>query len=307
MYKELNHFTALRCVEAAARHQSYSAAATELHVTQAAVSQQIRLLERQLGCKLFFRQGRQMRLTEQGQRLALSLSKGFDELVQGLRSIQCEPLNGPLTVTTTQSFATMVLMPNMWKFSLQYPDIVVRVLVSTTLEDVQHGKIDVAIRYGFSEFPSLEQHILFEDKTVPLCSPKLAADIDFSTLESLKQCWLVNYTHSNYWQTWFAEAGLTLDNSYTKWMEVSNLDIALSAVIAGNGICLAPAAQARHYLEQGLLIQPYPISSLPKVRYTLMYDANSPRSKRIRVFKDWLLEIMAGKCKTDFDSLKHSE
>ena len=102
MDKRLNHLNALRTFESAARHQSYSKAAEELFVSQAAVSQQMRQLEQGLQAKLFLRVGRTMQLTQSGEKLFHATSQAFTTLIQGLNSIQCEGIAGDLTVTSTQ-------------------------------------------------------------------------------------------------------------------------------------------------------------------------------------------------------------
>ncbi|WP_105167710.1 LysR substrate-binding domain-containing protein [Pseudoalteromonas sp. T1lg23B] len=280
MYKELNHFTALRYVEAAARHQSYSLAAQELYVTQAAVSQQIRLLETHLGCKLFYRQGRTMQPTSQGKQLAQSLSKNFAEIAASVKQISCEPLEGVLTVTTTQSFASMILIPNMWRFAELYPDIAVRVLVSPAVEDIRHTEVDVAIRYGHSQFPDLAQEVILEDQLVPLCSPAFAEQAQLSDIANMAHCRLVYYAYNDYWQNWFDKAGISRCSSNSQWLEVSNMDFALGAVITGHGVCLGSPKQAKHYLAQGLLVQPFNISCEPSVRYSFLYNPDSPRRAR---------------------------
>ncbi|MBD1582555.1 LysR substrate-binding domain-containing protein [Pseudoalteromonas sp. S16_S37] len=289
MYKELNHFTALRYVEAAARHHSYSLAAQELFVTQAAVSQQIRLLESHLGCKLFYRQGRGMKPTIQGERLAKSLSDSFEEIAQSVRKVTCEPLSGTLTVTTTQSFASMILIPNMWRFSEAYPDIAIRVLVSPNVEDIKHGDVDVAIRYGYTHFPDLEQEVVLEDQLVPLCSPAFAKKANLHNIENMSHCQLVYYSYNDYWQNWFNAAGIERGDNRSQWLEVTNMDFALGAVLTGHGIFLGSAVQAKHYLQQGMLVQPFDISCGPGVRYSFLHNPNSPRAARIKVFKKWLL------------------
>ncbi|CAM4249656.1 LysR substrate-binding domain-containing protein [Pseudoalteromonas byunsanensis] len=292
MYKELNHFTALRYLEAAARHKSYSLAAQELYVTQAAVSQQIRLLESNLGCKLFYRQGRTMQPTSQGKQLALSLSRSFADIAASVRQVSCEPLEGILTVTTTQSFASMILIPNMWRFAEAYPEIAVRVLVSPAVEDIRHTEVDVAIRYGHSLFADLEQEVILEDQLVPLCSPAFAEQAQLNDIANMAHCKLVYYAYSDYWQNWFDKAGISRCSNNSQWLEVSNMDFALGAVITGHGVCLGSPRQAKHYLEQGLLVQPFNISCEPSVRYSFLYNPDSPRKARILEFKNWLMELM---------------
>ena len=206
--KELAHLNALRCVEAAARHCSYTRAAEELHVSQAAVSQQVRQMERVLGVKLFIREGRKMVPTGKGRQLAAQLSKGFRAIVDGVHQIQAEPLAGTLNITTTQSLATMLLMPNLWQFRRRHPDINVRVVASSGLEDLQHGEMDVAIRFGFTQPSDLHQRVLFEDPLVALCSPQLMEHVDLSDPRNLRDCWLVDadYQPGRDWQAWMALA-----------------------------------------------------------------------------------------------------
>ncbi|MFC6978895.1 LysR substrate-binding domain-containing protein [Microbulbifer taiwanensis] len=277
MAKILAHLGALRCVEAAARHQSYTRAADELHVTQAAISQQIRHIEAVLGVKLFIRRGRNMVPTTKGRQLAAQLSWGFQAIVDGVHQIQTEPLAGTLNITTTQSFATMLLMPNLWRFHQQHPEINLRVMVSAELEDLKHGDMDVALRYGFFEESELHREVLFEEPLVALCSPKLSEHMDLSNPENLRDCRLVvDADYRQEWQTWLAQAGLDLDPDEIKWLTVSNLDIALSAVMSGHGLCLGSPTLARQMIEAGALANPSPSGSRMEFA-TASCTTNPPR------------------------------
>lgn len=296
MIKELSYLTALRCLEVAARHQSYTLAAQELHVSQAAVSQQIRLLEDQLNVKLFHRKGRKMVLTAKGKTLARHLSEGFHKITEGIRLIRSEPTEGPLSVTTTQSFASMLLIPKLWEFYRAHPNISVRVVVSNEVEDLMHGDMDIALRYGFFEQSSLEQTTLFEDPIVPLCSPQLLKDVDLTKIENITQCWLVNASsspnNSREWEAWFKKVNLAYHPEKLKWLGVSNLDMALSAVMAGHGICLGSMKLAEQYIKTGALVNPLTQSLTPGIRYSFVHDTASPKLARINVFKQWLIEAL---------------
>ena len=148
MDKRLKHLNALRTFESAARHKSYTKAAEELYVSQAAVSQQMRQLEQVLSIKLFIRSGRKMLLTQSGESLYVSTHQALNLLVKGLNSIQTEEVAGDLTITSTQAFCSLWLMPRLYKFSQQHPDINVRILGSNQKEDLQKKHIDLAIRFG---------------------------------------------------------------------------------------------------------------------------------------------------------------
>lgn len=294
MERILSHLGALRCVEAAARHHSYSRAADELHVTQAAVSQQIRQVEEVLGVKLFIRRGRNMEPTNKGRHLAGQLHRGFQAIVDGVHQIQTEPLAGTLNVTTTQSLATMLLMPNLWKFHQQHPEIDVRVMASSKQEDLRHGDMDVAIRFGFFEQSELHQTILFEDPLVALCTPHLVKHMDLTTPDKVKECLLVDaaYRHNADWQTWLKLAGVDFVPEEIRWLKVSNLDVALSAVMSGHGIFLGSLTLSKKLVEAGSLVKPFPYQIENGIRYSFLYDESSPRAERIRAFGDWLFNLV---------------
>lgn len=294
MAKVLSHLGALRCVEAAARHRSYTRAADELHVSQAAVSQQIRQIEEVLGVKLFIRRGRGMVLTAKGKQLAAQLTRGFQAIVDGVHQIQTEPVAGTLNVTTTQSLGTMLLMPNLWKFRQQHPEINVRVMVSTEVEDLKHGDMDVAIRFGFSSQSELHQTVLFEDPLVALCSPRLLEHVDLSDPQNLRECWLVdaNYRSGFGWQAWLKLAGLDFPPDEIKWLQVSNLDMALSAVMSGHGLFLGSLTLSKQLIDAGTLVKPFPHRIENGIRYNFLYDESSPRVERVQVFRDWLFKLV---------------
>ncbi|WP_250461866.1 LysR substrate-binding domain-containing protein [Microbulbifer litoralis] len=294
MSRILSHLGALRCVEAAARHQSYTRAAGELSVSQAAVSQQIRQVEDLLGVKLFLRRGRNMVPTAKGKELAAQLGAGFQAIVDGVNRIQTEPLAGTLNITTTQSMATMLLMPNLWKFHQRHPEIPLRVTVSAELEDLRHSDIDIAIRFGFLEPSELHQKILFEDARVPLCSPQLLEHVDLSSPENLRDCWLVDadYRTGYGWRAWLERAGLDIPDDEIKWLQVSNMDVALSVVMSGHGIFLGSPTLSKQSVRAGTLVQPFPQHIEGGTRYNLLYDGASPRVERIRAFESWLLELV---------------
>ncbi|MCB1051183.1 MAG: LysR family transcriptional regulator [Acidobacteria bacterium] len=292
MFKELAYLTALRCVDAAARHQSYTKAAAELHVTQAAVSQQIRLLESVLGAKLFTRTGHRMLPTAKGRILATHLDRAFKVMADGLKQIKTEPLEGVLNITTTQSFATLFLMARLWDFHRLHPEIEVKIFVSSENEDLIHGEMDVAIRFGFSEWSGLAQTVLFEDGLVPLCSPNLTHHVDLTDPHNIRQCALVDPDQApgRDWMTWLAKAGLEIPRSQLKFLHVSNLDIAFSAVLAGHGMVLGSPILAERLLQSGSLVQPFQVRLERGIRYNLLHDPNTARLTRIQAFKDWIIQ-----------------
>jgi LysR family glycine cleavage system transcriptional activator len=292
MDKRLRHIALLRCFDAAARHQSYSLAADELSITQAAVSQQIRNLEQHLQVKLFVREGRVMRLTKQGKTLSDSVAKAFTELSLGFDRIQVEPQAGVITVTASPSFCSRWLVPRLWKFSALYPDVHVRALASTQYEDVRHSDIDVAIRQGEMQVDNVHQETLLLDPVFPICSPKVFEEEQLTSPEKINQCWLVEAIGVGRmgfsWKDWFELAGVPVDPQCYNWMEVTTWEMGINAVLSGHGIFLTSGCMAQDLIDSGALVKPFDIQIEPGLRFSLLYDHESPRIARIGVFTDWL-------------------
>ncbi|WP_070962484.1 LysR substrate-binding domain-containing protein [Vibrio sonorensis] len=293
MDKRLRHLSGLRYFEAAARLKSYSKAAEELFVSQAAVSQKIRQLEEELDCKLFVRKGREMTATQKGHTLYEQVSRGFEHILTGLNQIQSEPLEGLLKVSVPPSFASRWLVPRLWKFTLQYPNIPIRIVTSCENPDIRHGAVDVAIWQGekMECENNLDKELLLEEKIYPFCSPELAKSVQFTSPEQLLKCWLIDYDSGCYpWQSWFEIAGVNMERSKVQWMEVGTFDMAISAVMAGHGACLASDCLASDFIERGMLTKPFDIGMTPGIRFNLFTAQDSPRRERIRAFTSWLKE-----------------
>lgn len=290
MDKRLRHIALLRCFTAAARHQSYSMAAQELAITQAAVSQQIRSLEQQLMVRLFIRKGRAMLLTSQGRTLQDYVSRAFSLLSEGFDRVQVEPEEGVLNVTTGLSFASIWLVPRLWRFAALYPSINIKVFVSVELEDLRHSGIDVAIRQGDTIDHSVYSELLFTDPVFPVCSPSLLEKNNIQRPDQIGCCQLVEATGKGRftWKNWFDIAGIRMHSSQMSWLEVSTLEMGINAVMAGQGVCLASSCLVSDLIKNGLLVKPFNISIEPGQRFTLLYDQDSPRLARIKVFSDWL-------------------
>jgi len=291
MDKRLRHLAGLRYFEAAARFQSYSKAADELCVSQAAVSQTIRRLEDDLACKLFLRKGRNMILTAKGETLLSHVSTGFEHIILGLNKIQNEPRDGLLIVSAPPSFASRWLLPRLWKFSLDYPGIPIRIITTCESLDVQHGEVDIAIWQGeqLECDQSLDKELLLEEPIYPFCSPALAESMALSEPSQLLDCWLIHFENSNIqWNKWFEQANIIMDKEAIQWMEVGTFDMAMSAVIAGHGACLASDCIAEDFVERGLLTKPFNIELTPGIAFHLFTAQESPRRARIQAFSHWL-------------------
>ncbi|EGC3417737.1 transcriptional regulator GcvA, partial [Salmonella enterica] len=173
MSKRLPPLNALRVFDAAARHLSFTRAAEELFVTQAAVSHQIKSLEDFLGLKLFRRRNRSLLLTEEGQSYFLDIKEIFSQLTEATRKLQARSAKGALTVSLPPSFAIQWLVPRLSSFNSAYPGIDVRIQAVDRQEDKLADDVDVAIFYGRGNWPGLRVEKLYAEYLLPVCSPLL--------------------------------------------------------------------------------------------------------------------------------------
>jgi LysR family glycine cleavage system transcriptional activator len=155
MGRQLPPLNGLRAFEAAARHLSFTKAADELNVTQAAISHQIRGLEERLGVQLFIRRNRALLLSESGQAYLPALREAFDTIANATEKLQRRDEGGPLLVSTTASFATKWLVPRLATFQQLHPGIEVQISTGVGLVDFQRDTVDVAIRWGLGSWPGV--------------------------------------------------------------------------------------------------------------------------------------------------------
>ncbi len=296
--KHLKNINLLYSFECAARYQSYSKAATELCISQAAVSQQMRQLEETLGKKLFIRKNKSMLLTQQGQSLLLTSQKAFDIIEKGIKNITTEEVAGTLTISSTQAFTALWLMPKLKKFSKKYPDIKIRVLSSAHFENLKEQHIDLAIRFG-NDVPkntdsSLSCEYFGEDAVYPVCSSELAKKLTFNSPADLLKTWLVTIDKPGYydWSTWFNKTDTQGYQSHQQWTTVQSTDMALNAVLNGHGVTLAALYLCAEKLQTGQLVIPVNISHPNLVKRYFVFDPHSAKIARLAIFTRWLKEEM---------------
>ena len=173
MPHRLPSLDALRVFEAAARNLSFTQAADELHVTQAAVSQRIRSLEESLGVPLFRRLNRALLLSDDGQALYQPVRDALDQMMGAVESLRAGDATGVLTVTTMDSFAATWLVPRLKRFRDAHPEIDVRISTSDTLLDLTREDMDMGVRYGRADWPQLDVVRLMTEEVFPVCGPAL--------------------------------------------------------------------------------------------------------------------------------------
>lgn len=292
MSTRVTHLKATHYFSVASQTLSYTKAAEQLHVSQAAVSQQIRLLEEYLGVPLFYRHGREMRLTRQGQQLAEHLNQAFDHIQKGLNSVKLEPLEGILEVSGLQSFVSLWLMSRLWRFSDLHQDITVKLFSSDEREDIHSGKIDVIIDNKTpDDKEDIIQQRLLSSEVIPICSPLLESRISFHHASDLLKCWMIQVDDPAYqWKVWFAEQSICpIRSKSILWAEVNSWYMGISAVKAGHGVFLCPRFLVEEELQDGTLVEAFPKAVNQRIEFYATYAKSSPRKARIEAFVDWIL------------------
>lgn len=176
--------TALRCFEAVARLGGVTLAARELHVTHSAVSQQIKLLEELMGLALFVREGRGLRLTDEGRLYSLDIRAALRGIAQATQLAQGRPQDSELVIATLPSFALHWLLPRLDGFRALHPNYRLRLQTSLAVQDLRSGLVDIGIRMGQGHWPDMEKQALFEDELMVVCSPRFRdGDLPASAVE----------------------------------------------------------------------------------------------------------------------------
>ena len=290
MGRRLPPLNAVRAFEAAARHLSFTHAAEELNVTQAAVSHQVKALEQRLNVTLFRRLSRGLQLTDAGELYLQELKDILDRLELATERLKVREGAGLLTVSTGTSFAAKWLVPRLHRFRERRPDIDVRVSADDRLTDFARENVDVAIRYGRGNYPGLRVTKLLTDVVIPVCSPALQqGDHPLSTPEDLAHHTLLHDTGVvEDWPSWLRAAGMTaIDASRGPWF--SHSSILIDAAVAGAGVGLARRSMVMGDLRSGRLVQPFAISLPAEMAYWVVSPEASADKPKVADFRAWLL------------------
>ncbi len=289
MARRLPSLNALRAFEAAARHLSFTKAAGELNVTQAAISHQVKALEERLGVVLFRRLNRALLLTDAGQGFLPPLREAFDQMAAATERLRVDDSRGVLTLTTLPSIAARWLVPRLGRFHEAYPDIDLRIDASQHLTDFARENVDIALRYGGGEWDGMRADRLMTEDFFPVCSPRLL-DLDPPLREPAD---ILHHTllHDNSptdWTMWFLAAGIE-GGDPTRGPAFTDSSRVLQAAAEGQGVALGRGVLAAADLEAGRLVRPFDLSLEAKYAYYLVCPQATAESPKIASFRAWLL------------------
>ena len=291
MSRRLPPLNSLRVFEAAARHLSFTRAAEELFVTQAAVSHQIKALEEFLGLKLFRRRNRSLLLTEEGQSYFLDIKEIFSSLSEATDKVLERSAKGALTISLPPSFAIQWLVPRLSDFNNKEPDIDVRIKAVDMDEGSLTEDVDVAIYYGRGNWPGLRVDLLYQEQLLPLCSPQvLLNEKPLATIDDLRFHTLLHDTSRKDWKSFVKQYNLEGMN-VNHGPIFSHSTMVLQAAAHGQGIALGNNVLAQPELDAGRLVAPFEEVLVSKNAFYLVCSEKQADTGRIATFREWSLRI----------------
>lgn len=289
--RRLPHVTWLCTFEAAARHGSFAAAADELGLTPAAVSQHIKLLEQSLQMKLFKRLPKGVELTDIGQAYAQPVRQSFVDLQTATDGLFQSKTQTTLHVRASISFGVIVLVPRLHEFRALHPEI--NVVVSTTVwsDRLTDATIDVDIRYGNGDWPERDIWQLRRGHACLICSPQVASTLQGDPGQ-LKTADIVNIVGSeNDWPRMFSGLGVE-DVVPSSWMSVESSLLALESIAAGRGIAIVDTLFTDSYVKRGDLTIPFKHAVPTTQNFYMVADPDRKIRSAVACFRDWIEAIV---------------
>ena len=289
MTARLPSLNGLRAFEAAARHLSFTLAASELNVTQTAISHQIRRLEEELGIRLFIRQNRALALTPEARDYLPGVRAAFNDLRLATDRLLRQDDDKVLTVSTIASLAAKWLLPRLADFQESHPGIDVRITTSTSLVDFQRDNVDAAIRYGRGQWPGVRSDWLMADELFPVCSPSLLRnDKPLRTPEDLKDHVLLHANNGDDWRLWLTAAGLPTSISRQPGITFDMTFMTVQAAIDGMGVAMGRTSYVRDDIAKGRLVVPFKIALPADAGFYLVSPESRREAPKLAAFRQWL-------------------
>lgn len=301
MASKLPPLKALRVFEAAARQLSFTLAAEELFVTQAAVSHQIKSLEEFLGIKLFMRKNRSLLLTEEGQSYYLDIKEVFNGLYDATEKLLASGEKGAITVSSQPSFAIQWLVPRLKAFNIKHPDIDVRIKAVDQPENSLTEDVDIAIYYGRGYWPDIHVNKLHEEYLIPVFSPLLfSGNKPLETLEDISKHTLLHDNSRKDWKRWFKKVGIKGAN-VNNGPIFSHSAMVVQGAIHGQGIALAHSILAKPDIDSGRLVSPFKHVLISHSSHYIVCREEQREVGKIAAFKEWVLETVAEEESKEFE------
>ena len=290
MSRRLPPLTSLRAFEAAGRHLSFTKAAEELAVTQAAISHQVKALEEHLDVALFLRLPRQLELTKAGKILLPVVRGAFDRIGECVAKLNKDVASAALTVKLAPSFAAKWLSPRLDDFRRKHPQINLSLTHSNEPADFKRQQIDIAITYGKGDWRGLVSDLVLSIDFFPVCSPKfMRGEYPLTDIENLAHYTLLHDTDHVPWSDWLALAGIE-NVDPQRGTVVDDTNVLIQAAIDGLGVALGSTHFVADRLESGRLVRPFDTTLHNDYAYYVVCPKKHLKRSEVAVFKAWLME-----------------
>jgi len=287
MTKRFPPLNPLRTFEVAARSKTFTEAAEELGVTQAAVSRQISVLESFFKAKLFERDVRSIKLTQIGRQLNDDVSSAFQIIRWSAERIFQE--SRLVRVQTYPTFAARWLMPRLADFMTKHPSIDLRVQTAVKPVDFSRSDTEIAIQFGRGDWADMRAHPLVPDAIEPVCTARLASQLSPGDLNAMLQHTLLTAKfRSRDWADWFAHAGVT-PNVNVRWLAFESSILTYQGAIEGLGIAMGQTLLLDAELKSGQLVAPFKMPLKRDMHYWIVWPAARRLAPEARRFIDWLV------------------
>lgn len=292
MGRRLPPLNSLKCFEAAGRLLSFTRAARELNVTQAAISHQIKVIEEYLGVALFERYPRRLALTEQGKALLPEVIEAFDRVSAAISTLGKDHFSNMISVRLAPSFAAKWLSPRLKYFWLQYPEIDLCLFHAHAAVDFEREEIDIAVTYGKGDWSGVVADKLLSLDFFPVCSPVfLHNDKPLTSIDNLHYYTLLHDANYECWRDWLKLAGLT-DVQADKGTIIDDTNVLIQAAIDGQGIALGSTTFVDDHLESGRLVRPFDVILENEFSYYVVCPESHLKNPAVLAFKEWLLNLV---------------
>lgn len=290
MPSQLPPLNALRVFETAARHTSFTLAADELHITQGAVSHQIKALEGWLGFALFERKGQRLLLTHAGARYSTAITAAFSSMVHATQDLLTTGSHQILDLRGYGMFFSQWLIPRLAAFHERHPDIKVRLTTHVDAVDFQRDHADMGIVYGTSPWQGLRSDLVFGDSLVAVVAPRLVAGLETPLApETMLALPALHSRRREQWGDWLAAAGVTRRLA-ERDMYFEDVTILYQCALEGLGVALLQAKYVERDLTEGRLLQAHPFALNRPGGYYLVSPEEVAGPDKVLRFRDWLVE-----------------
>lgn len=291
--RRLPNLAALRAFEAAARHENFSRAAEEIHVTHGAISHQVRSLEEELGIALFVRHGKRLTVTADGERFATAVRKALFDIALAAEAVKAGGRQKRLTITSPPSFAARGLAPLLGRFIEQYPDIEVGLQSNSQLTDFTREDVDVGVRFGYGHYPGLHTELLMRDYYYPVASPTFNGGRLPSSARELSEMPLL-HTADEPWKPWFAAAGIDDFPEPRSRLTFYDSSLPARAALDGEGIALVRHSLVVRDVQEGRLVRLFDTVLDCEYSYYFVCLPGALQKPVVQAFRNWLFDEFRG-------------